>query len=59
MMAAVGLAYTNRGSLPDTAMAEGDRDELGKRYPIVPINDKPSRLGELVKVLQTLLGRSG
>jgi len=35
------------------------RGELRKHYPSVPIIDKPSRPGELVKVLQTLLGRSG
>ena len=35
------------------------RGELRKHYPNVPIIDKPSRPGELVKVLQTLLGRSG
>jgi two-component system, response regulator PdtaR len=34
------------------------RGELGKRYPSVPIIDKPSRPGELVKALRALLGRS-
>src|SRR3954467_8935213 len=30
------------------------RGELGKRYPNVPIIDKPSRPGELVKTVQSL-----